>query len=81
MQAGQHQPDSLAALVVAHDVLVHPVGQRSARRSSQLGAAVTRCAAGTPARWEDGLTATRSPASCAPKPLAPSRTRNRRSRR
>lgn len=40
-QAGQHQPDSLAALVVAHDVLVHAVGQRwsfaspveSARRS------------------------------------------------
>jgi phage terminase large subunit-like protein len=26
-QAGQHQPDSLAALVVAHDVLVHSVGQ------------------------------------------------------
>lgn len=27
-QAGQHQPDSLAALVVAHDVLVHAAGQR-----------------------------------------------------
>ncbi|ASW84618.1 terminase large subunit domain-containing protein [Mycobacterium intracellulare] len=27
-QAGQHQPDSLAALVVAHDVLVHAIGQR-----------------------------------------------------
>ncbi len=27
-QAGQHQPDSLAALVVAHDVLVHSAGQR-----------------------------------------------------
>ncbi|WP_238888350.1 terminase large subunit domain-containing protein [Mycobacterium sp. IDR2000157661] len=26
-QAGQHQPDSLAALVVAHDVLVHSIGQ------------------------------------------------------
>jgi len=26
--AGQHQPDSLAALVVAHDVLVHAAGQR-----------------------------------------------------
>lgn len=26
--AGQHQPDSLAALVVAHDVLVHASGQR-----------------------------------------------------
>ncbi len=26
-QAGQHQPDSLAALVVAHDVLVHAAGQ------------------------------------------------------
>lgn len=25
-QAGQHQPDALAALVVAHDVLVHSVG-------------------------------------------------------
>ena len=27
-QAGQHQPDALAALVVAHDVLVHAVGRR-----------------------------------------------------
>ncbi len=27
-QAGQHQPDSLAALVVAHDVLVHSLGAR-----------------------------------------------------
>jgi hypothetical protein len=27
-QAGQHQPDALAALVVAHDVLVHSAGQR-----------------------------------------------------
>jgi hypothetical protein len=27
-QAGQHQPDSLAALVVAHDVLAHAAGQR-----------------------------------------------------
>ena len=27
-QAGQHQPDSLAATVVAHDVLVHSIGQR-----------------------------------------------------
>lgn len=27
-QQGQHQPDQLAALVVAHDVLVHSVGQR-----------------------------------------------------
>jgi hypothetical protein len=27
-QAGQHQPDALAALVVAHDVLVHSVGQQ-----------------------------------------------------
>jgi hypothetical protein len=27
-QAGQHQPDSLAALVVAHDVLVHSIGQK-----------------------------------------------------
>ncbi|MCV6982108.1 hypothetical protein H7I53_17995 [Mycolicibacterium pulveris] len=26
-QAGQHQPDSLAALVVGHDVLVHAVGR------------------------------------------------------
>lgn len=26
-QAGQHQPDSLAAVVVAHDVLVHAIGQ------------------------------------------------------
>ena len=26
-QAGQHQPDRLAALVVAHDVLVHSIGQ------------------------------------------------------
>ncbi|RFZ13757.1 hypothetical protein VIMS_02855 [Mycobacterium marinum] len=26
-QAGQHQPDALAALVVAHDVLVHSMGQ------------------------------------------------------
>jgi hypothetical protein len=25
-QAGQHQPDSLAAVVVAHDVLVHSAG-------------------------------------------------------
>jgi phage terminase large subunit-like protein len=28
-QAGQHQPDALAALVVAHDVLVHAAGQWS----------------------------------------------------
>ena len=27
-QAGQHQPDALAALVVAHDVLVHSIGQQ-----------------------------------------------------
>lgn len=27
-QAGQHQPDALAALVVAHDVLVHAAGQQ-----------------------------------------------------
>ncbi|GAB1811847.1 hypothetical protein MUNTM_08850 [Mycobacterium sp. MUNTM1] len=27
-QAGQHQPDVLAALVVAHDVLVHSIGQQ-----------------------------------------------------
>lgn len=27
--AGQHQPDQLAALVVAHDVLVHAVGQKT----------------------------------------------------
>jgi hypothetical protein len=27
-QNGQHQPDALAALVVAHDVLVHSLGQR-----------------------------------------------------
>lgn len=26
-QAGQHQPDALAALVVAHDILVHSAGQ------------------------------------------------------
>ena len=27
-QSGQHQPDALAALVVAHDVLVHSAGQQ-----------------------------------------------------
>lgn len=27
-QAGQHQPDALAALVIAHDILAHAVGQR-----------------------------------------------------
>jgi hypothetical protein len=27
-QTGQHQPDSLAAAVVAHDVLVHSIGQQ-----------------------------------------------------
>lgn len=27
-QAGQHQPDSLAAVVVAHDVLVHSAGHQ-----------------------------------------------------
>ncbi|MFT9527253.1 terminase large subunit domain-containing protein [Mycobacteroides abscessus subsp. abscessus] len=27
-QVGQHQPDSLAAVVVAHDVLVHSIGQQ-----------------------------------------------------
>ncbi|BCO41222.1 hypothetical protein MINTM001_23610 [Mycobacterium paraintracellulare] len=27
-QAGQHQPDSLAAVVVAHDVLVHSIGRQ-----------------------------------------------------
>lgn len=26
-QTGQHQPDALAALVVAHDVLVHSMSQ------------------------------------------------------
>lgn len=29
-QAGQHQPDSLAAVVVAHDVLVHSIGRQMA---------------------------------------------------
>lgn len=28
-QQGQHQPDALAALVVAHDLLVHAIGQRA----------------------------------------------------
>ncbi len=28
-QAGQHQPDALAALVVAHDVPVHSAGQQA----------------------------------------------------
>jgi hypothetical protein len=28
-QVGQHQPDALAALVVAHDVLVHSLGQQA----------------------------------------------------
>lgn len=27
-QSGQHQPDSLAAAVVAHDVLAHSIGQK-----------------------------------------------------
>jgi hypothetical protein len=27
-QAGQHQPDALAAVVVAHDVLIHSAGQQ-----------------------------------------------------
>ncbi|WP_157228755.1 hypothetical protein [Nocardia brevicatena] len=47
--AGQHQPDSLAALMIAHDVLVHAVGHRvtfgsplvSARRAET--GAVTPC--------------------------------------
>ena len=37
-QAGQHQPDSLAALVVAHDVLVHAASQRWAVATPILGA-------------------------------------------
>ena len=28
-QAGQHQPDALAAVVVAHDVLVHSAGHQA----------------------------------------------------
>lgn len=48
-QAGQHQPDSLAALVVAHDVAVHSVGGRmtfanpldAARRHGRGGPAVS----------------------------------------
>jgi hypothetical protein len=43
-QAGQHQPDQLAALVVAHDVLVHAVGrewQFAAPLSGQQGGSVT----------------------------------------
>ncbi len=46
--AGQHQPDSLAALVVSHDVLVHAAGQRmtfgsplAAERKFGEGGAVT----------------------------------------
>jgi hypothetical protein len=41
-QSGQHQPDRLAALVVAHDVLVHAVGARwslAAPPAGSLGAA------------------------------------------
>jgi hypothetical protein len=37
-QAGQHQPDVLAALVVAHDVLVHAASQRWAVATPILGA-------------------------------------------
>jgi hypothetical protein len=48
-QAGQHQPDSLAALVVAHDTLIHSAGQRwefaspvdTERRMRERGATVT----------------------------------------
>ncbi len=44
-QAGQHQPDALAAVVVAHDILVHSAGQRvtiaspldAARRAREEG--------------------------------------------
>ncbi|MFF0487794.1 hypothetical protein ACFYTQ_02100 [Nocardia sp. NPDC004068] len=48
--AGQHQPDALAALVVAYDVLVHAAGQRmrfgsplTAERKFGEGGAVTGC--------------------------------------
>jgi hypothetical protein len=37
-QAGQHQPDSLAALVVAHDVLIHAASQRWAIATPILSA-------------------------------------------
>ena len=37
-QAGQHQPDCLAALVVAHDVLIHAASQRWAIATPILGA-------------------------------------------
>lgn len=33
-QTGQHQPDSLAALVVAHDVLLHSVGRDAVDNSA-----------------------------------------------
>lgn len=36
-QAGQHQPDSLAALVVAHDILVHSAGQTIALAAPLAG--------------------------------------------
>jgi hypothetical protein len=55
-QQGQHQPDCLAALVVAHDVLIHAVGQiwnSSARSTWRSDAArwnaIPLAAAGSPA--------------------------------
>jgi hypothetical protein len=41
-QAGQHQPDSLAALVVAHDVLVHAAGRQWSFIAPPLGVRLGR---------------------------------------
>ncbi len=46
-QAGQHQPDSLAAVIVAHDVLVHAAGARvtiATRLAASLGDGTRRLA-------------------------------------
>lgn len=67
-QAGQHQPDALAALVVAHDVLVHAAGQQWGF-ASPIDAARRAHAGRMPPRLDDPphrrLVATLSPSGTA----------------
>jgi hypothetical protein len=49
-QAGQHQPDSLAALVVAHDVLVHAAGRQWSFIAPPLGVRLGRPDPSSPGR-------------------------------
>lgn len=50
-QAGQHQPDSLAALVVAHDLLIHAAGARMSISAPDLTATISESGAGQRGRF------------------------------